>query len=231
MELKRLCGEGKLSQETQVCAEGTQSWRPLSTLVQAPAGAIPATPAVPNQPQLSRIDQTKPCPMCGEQILAVAKKCKHCGELLDGSTARNKAVMDAPEIWNPTAAANWSVFFLPLGAYLHYRNAKILGRELEARRNFVWFWLLCVTFVVAVLMSGVPSLDPVIGLSFSVFMLVFWYLNAAKDQMHYVSKNFGSDYKRLGWFMPITLCIVLIIFFWIGLFILMWGISLLYFNS
>ena len=29
--------------------------------------------------------ETKNCPYCGEEILAVAKKCKHCGEWLDGS--------------------------------------------------------------------------------------------------------------------------------------------------
>ena len=27
--------------------------------------------------------ETKRCPYCGEEILAVAKKCKHCGEWLD----------------------------------------------------------------------------------------------------------------------------------------------------
>lgn len=27
----------------------------------------------------------KACPMCGESILAVAKKCKHCGSMLDKS--------------------------------------------------------------------------------------------------------------------------------------------------
>lgn len=26
---------------------------------------------------------TKPCPLCGEEILSVAKKCKHCGSMLD----------------------------------------------------------------------------------------------------------------------------------------------------
>ena len=27
--------------------------------------------------------QMKPCPFCGEQIMEIAKKCKHCGEFLD----------------------------------------------------------------------------------------------------------------------------------------------------
>jgi hypothetical protein len=27
--------------------------------------------------------QHKECPFCGEQVLGIAKKCKHCGEILD----------------------------------------------------------------------------------------------------------------------------------------------------
>lgn len=31
--------------------------------------------------------ETKTCPYCGEEILAIAKKCKHCGEWLDTETS------------------------------------------------------------------------------------------------------------------------------------------------
>lgn len=41
---------------------------------------------VPEQPPASPRSEsrdTKPCPLCGEEILAVAKKCKHCGSMLN----------------------------------------------------------------------------------------------------------------------------------------------------
>lgn len=59
--------------------------------------------------------ETVDCPFCGEEILATAKKCKHCGEFLDGSSkpapANNAAmysqvlkyssgmVIDCPVCW------------------------------------------------------------------------------------------------------------------------------------
>ena len=33
-----------------------------------------------------------PCPCCGEQILSIAKKCKHCGEFLDGRGIKAQAL-------------------------------------------------------------------------------------------------------------------------------------------
>lgn len=32
------------------------------------------------------MEETKRCPYCGEEILAIAKKCKHCGEWLDNNS-------------------------------------------------------------------------------------------------------------------------------------------------
>lgn len=35
-------------------------------------------------------DEFKPCPLCGEQILAVAKKCRHCRAYLDPTLKAEK---------------------------------------------------------------------------------------------------------------------------------------------
>ncbi len=44
------------------------------------------TPATPPPPPLTaKQKETIDCPFCGEEILATAIKCKHCGEFLDGS--------------------------------------------------------------------------------------------------------------------------------------------------
>jgi membrane protein YdbS with pleckstrin-like domain len=55
----------------------------------AGAAADPAAPAVaagdgaPPAPVAPALEPTKRCPFCGEVILAIARKCKHCGEFLD----------------------------------------------------------------------------------------------------------------------------------------------------
>lgn len=54
---------------------------------QPPALAASSAPAVESS--------SRACPYCGEAILAVAKKCKHCGEFLDGRP-NPSAVQHAP---------------------------------------------------------------------------------------------------------------------------------------
>jgi TM2 domain-containing membrane protein YozV len=71
----------------------------------------PGGPSHPGEPD------TKDCPYCGEQILAVARKCKHCSEFLD-ETIRPQQQIEAtttvhlhqhPQVnkdsWSPGVAA------------------------------------------------------------------------------------------------------------------------------
>jgi hypothetical protein len=54
------------------------------------------TQSTPPEPEA-----TKNCDFCGEKILAIAKKCRHCGSMLDGSHAANSQNAVEPDIKPP----------------------------------------------------------------------------------------------------------------------------------
>lgn len=59
---------------------------------------------------------TKKCPFCAEEILAAAKKCKHCKEILDDGIREQKKVQFVyQQQSNPGVAAVLSFFIPGLG--------------------------------------------------------------------------------------------------------------------
>jgi hypothetical protein len=78
--------------------------------------------------------ETKPCPMCGQEIKAIARKCRFCGEMLDGSST------DQAEIWR-----DGKLLVMRKGAELPYRCIKTNApADVWLKRELSWapWWVL-----------------------------------------------------------------------------------------
>ena len=114
-----------------------------------------------------------------------------------------------PAIWNPNAAANWSLLFSPaFGAFLHMRNWHALGelqRETTARRWFIAaLGMLALYIVLALVLSAFKGVDTALR-GLAVGFLVAWYFSAARGRARYVKEKFGKSYPRKGWGKPLLI--------------------------
>lgn len=110
----------------------------------------------------------------------------------------------AAPIWNPNAAASWSLPFSPIfGAYLHMLNWHALGEGEKAANARVWVNVgigLLPVYIGLGLASyygwtPADALSRALGIGF----LLTWYFSAAKAQARYVKERFGKDYPRKPW--------------------------------
>lgn len=123
----------------------------------------------------------------------------------------------APALWNPGAAAGWSLLFSPIfGAYLHARNWEALGQPDKAATSRKWMWGSVVFFVVLLITSFfVPDskLADALGRVGGLVLLVSWYYNLGKTQRAHVAARFGQDYPRRGWGKPLLAALGFILLF------------------
>ena len=121
----------------------------------------------------------------------------------------------APTIWNPSAAANWSLLFSPIfGATLQMMNWQALGEPEKADSSKKWAIFSIIFFVLLTLSGFVfPEVELVNALSrpLSLALLFSWYFASARIQQRYVKEKFGQSYPRKGWLKPLLLAIVAVI--------------------
>jgi hypothetical protein len=109
----------------------------------------------------------------------------------------------ASAIWNPDAAANWSLVFTPaFGAYIQMRNWKALGEPGKADSARKWFYASLGMLVMHMLagalnarLNNESSVMHWIGLWF----LMLWYFASARPQAKVVKARFGAGYPRKPW--------------------------------
>ena len=100
------------------------------------------------------------------------------------SPSRSKS----PTLWNPGAAASWSLLFTPVfGAYLHMLNWEELGEPEKAKSSKTWFYI---SIPLSIFLLGLPC-------------LLAWYFISGKEQMAYVKEKYGDNYNKKSWGAPI----------------------------
>jgi hypothetical protein len=120
----------------------------------------------------------------------------------------------APALWNPNAAANWSLLFSPVfGAWLHTRNWQALGETERAKTSRKWL-VAGIVIVAAQLAAGVllrnnPGLQWLMNIGAFVWLFT-WYFASARGQARHVKERFGDDYPRKGWGRPLLIAVAIL---------------------
>lgn len=119
----------------------------------------------------------------------------------------------SPELWNPAAAANWSLLFTPmLGAIVHMKNWETLGDASAVKKSKIWAIIAAVVFVASVVMLEKPA--PVI-----LLVTIAWYIESARKQMAFVKSKWGTTYTRRSWRVPLGVAAILYGVFILGIYV------------
>ena len=111
-----------------------------------------------------------------------------------------------PALWNPKAAASWSVFFGPaFGAYLHARNADCLGRTDEAKANRVWFYSSLAYLGFVLLSIFIPAIPDGMFKGATIGIIFGWYFTLGKKQIKHVKETLPNGYQRRPWKKPLLI--------------------------
>jgi ATP-dependent protease ClpP protease subunit len=145
-------------------------------------------------------------------------------------TAPQTPTESSLSLWNPNAAALWSVLFTPaFGAFLHAKNAESLGRAEEVRTNRVWAYIslafTALIFIDSLFSNALYVIPEAVMNVVPVIILLSWYLVVARKQIKYVKDTYKNNYQRKSWLKPILVVIGIPIAMFIA------GVSYLFFTE
>ncbi|MFN3791788.1 hypothetical protein [Massilia sp.] len=113
-------------------------------------------------------------------------------------------------LWNPTAAALWSLALTPaFGAWLHMRNWERLGQPRQARQARCWFaglLLISLASAVAGAAGALLGRDDLVAPWWSSLVLFgAWVGLSAYPQIRHVDDHHGEGYARRSWAAPLLI--------------------------
>ncbi len=141
--------------------------------------------------KLKMSEEKKKCPFCMGEINAGSTQCPVCRKVIP-STEEPKKETEHVELYNPNAAANWSVLLSPVfGSYALMKNWQILGNESAAKRSKIWMIVLVVLIVILSFLD-VPAYGS------ALILLVVWLFCEQKPQVKYIKAHCPA-YQKKKW--------------------------------
>jgi hypothetical protein len=122
----------------------------------------------------------------------------------------------APPLWNPNAAALWSLLLSPIfGAILHMYNWRALGEPAKAAQSKMWAIVSAVVLtVIAIGGEYIPGrAADAISRGLGLALLLTWFFQSGRPQVQWVRGRYGSSYPRKGWGKPLLIAIAVFVGF------------------
>ncbi len=153
----------------------------------------PAAPPPPPKPPAAP-RSAKPAKAAKPKAPPPAQKVKE----KPGKTPRKPQTQQGtPRLWNPNAAANWSILFTPVfGAWLQKMNWEELNKTEKAEKSKKWAYVGGGLLILALILPN--ALATLLSITF----LLAWYFVSAKKQVKYVNDQ-NIDYEKREWKKPI----------------------------
>jgi hypothetical protein len=121
-----------------------------------------------------------------------------------------------PPLWNPNAAAMWSLLFSPVfGALVHMKNWQAMGEPEKAAASKRWAIGIVVALIALVVLELAFPTNRLFNAasSFGGFgLLIGWYMASGREQVQVVSMRF-IGYPKRGWGQPLLYAVLAFIAF------------------